>query len=253
MKLALIILNCLVGIWVYGFDSKATMANGHKAFAEKHYKEAAEHYQMLVDSGYQSAALYYNLGTSYFKAGAVAASILYLEKAKALSPSDEDINYNLQLANLRVVTRIEPAPQLRFVKATKEFISKYTSNTWGIMTLVLLWLALAAYFVLIVGKDKVPKRVLQLMSLVLLIASFATLIFGIKKRLEEDNGRFAIVFATNSYVKSAPDTESVDLFILREGVKIRLLETLGEWEKIKVPDARGDKVGWIPRSHFKTI
>jgi SH3-like domain-containing protein len=46
----------------------------------------------------------------------------------------------------------------------------------------------------------------------------------------------------NAYVKSAPSSQSEDLFILHEGTKIQVLESFNDWSKIKLSDGM---IGWV--------
>ena len=46
-------------------------------------------------------------------------------------------------------------------------------------------------------------------------------------------------------VKSSPSISSVDLFVLHEGSKVKILDNTGEWEKIKIANG---SIGWIPNS-----
>jgi SH3-like domain-containing protein len=54
----------------------------------------------------------------------------------------------------------------------------------------------------------------------------------------------------NVYIKSAPDPQSTDLFILREGIKVSLLDKEGDWQKIQLADG---KVGWMMKSGLEEI
>ena len=69
-------------------------------------------------------------------------------------------------------------------------------------------------------------------------------IFGVcwQQYQYEQNSNFAIVFAPNVYIKSAPDEQSTDLFILHEGIKVEIIDKVGEWQKLRLADG---KVGWI--------
>ena len=68
----------------------------------------------------------------------------------------------------------------------------------------------------------------------------------------------AIIFTASVTVKSSPDEKSTDLFVVHEGLKIKITDTAGEWSEIKIANG---SVGWIktavftsraPRS-FKTL
>ena len=83
----------------------------------------------------------------------------------------------------------------------------------------------------------------------ILIAVFAFVAGGIQDG-REGTERSAILFAPSAPVKSAPDAQSTDLFVLHEGVKFDLLDAVGEWRKIRIADG---KVGWLPAADMQVI
>jgi len=60
----------------------------------------------------------------------------------------------------------------------------------------------------------------------------------------------AIIFAPSVYVKSAPDTQSKDLFILHAGTKVELANELDDWHKVHLPDG---KQGWVKGKSLRVI
>ena len=74
------------------------------------YNSAISLYLQIVDSGYESPSLYYNLGNSHYKLNNIAESNYYFEMAKKLSPNDSDINLNLSFAQNMRVDKIEKLP-----------------------------------------------------------------------------------------------------------------------------------------------
>jgi tetratricopeptide (TPR) repeat protein len=254
MRTLVIILSLIFTCGMANADTAAgQFKKANEAYAAKDFARARDMYQALADSGYQSPELYYNLGNAWYKEGAVAEAILYLEKARKLDPGNEDIDFNLKIANLRVADKIEAAPELALVKKVKDFFGARSSGRWGMWAIVLLWAALVTGAVFLFTRNGLVKRICFFSGLLLLGLSFTFLGIAWGRYGAETNSRHAIVFATNTYVKSAPDQQSVDLFILREGVKVQLLDLSGNWQKIKVPDAKGDKVGWIPKEHVRAI
>lgn len=71
---------------------------GNKFYEDKDYSSAVRMYASALNQGYESASLYFNLGSAYFKSGDLGRATLYLMKAKRLDPSDEDITQNLEFA-----------------------------------------------------------------------------------------------------------------------------------------------------------
>jgi hypothetical protein len=51
-------------------------------------------------------------------------------------------------------------------------------------------------------------------------------------------------------VKSSPDRSGTDLFELREGTKVRIRTTLGDWVEIIIGDGR---IGWVERRQIEQI
>ncbi|NLZ50379.1 MAG: SH3 domain-containing protein, partial [Rikenellaceae bacterium] len=61
----------------------------------------------------------------------------------------------------------------------------------------------------------------------------------------------AIVVSPVVSIKSAPGAEnSKDLFILHEGTKVRLLDSVGSWLNIELSDGRQ---GWIMSENVENI
>ncbi|WP_449437698.1 tetratricopeptide repeat protein [Pedobacter steynii] len=92
-------------------NPEALFAKGNGQYAKAQYKEAAQSYEEVLKDGYKSADVYFNLGNAYYKMGEMAPAILYYEKAYKLTPGDQEISLNLQLANLKIADKIDPVPE----------------------------------------------------------------------------------------------------------------------------------------------
>ena len=60
----------------------------------------------------------------------------------------------------------------------------------------------------------------------------------------------AIVFTPTVNIKSSPDENSKDIFVLHEGTKISLLDVVGDWQEIRISNG---SIGWIKTSDIKKI
>jgi SH3-like domain-containing protein len=69
--------------------------------------------------------------------------------------------------------------------------------------------------------------------------------FTMEKNLKE-----AIVFAPTITVKSSPNENSVDLFVIHEGSKVQVIDKVGEWYKIRIANG---SIGWLPLETVKAI
>jgi tetratricopeptide (TPR) repeat protein len=233
---------------VYAQASDRLYTIGADAYKAKNYPQAIESYQKLISDGYRSAAVYYNLGNAYYKTDQISLAILSYERALRLAPADEDIRYNLKLANLKTVDRITPIPQLYLVTKYQSFASSRSSRTWAIYSVVAVWLALIAFslYLFIAGIRRVG---FFSGSLLLLFALFFSYLSYAQRQAEFGDGQ-AILITANTYIKSAPDTSGTDLFMIHEGVKLNILDKVGEWSKVRLADG---KVGWVEQRTFTVI
>jgi len=90
---------------------------GNAYYTTGDYQQAISNYEQILSSGFESAKLYFNLGNAYYKAGNINHAILNFERAKVLDPNDENIEFNIKMANQFVVTSIEPLPLYLFFYA----------------------------------------------------------------------------------------------------------------------------------------
>ena len=126
---------CLLGLLTYTLshaqESENIFAEANKLYQENDYEKASEKYQLLLNSGAESAALYYNLGNAQFQLGQLGPAILYYEKAKRIDPTDKDVSYNLKLANSRVVDKIEVIPNFFFVDWYLQLVQQKGTDFWA--------------------------------------------------------------------------------------------------------------------------
>ncbi len=233
-----------------GQEAEMNFSAANELYRGGKYPEAIQTYEKIVTNGYENPALYYNLGNAYYKTGNIPAAILHYERAKRLAPGDEDVLHNLRLANLRIVDKIEPVPRLFLVEWWDALVSLASAAGWGTVAIVALWVAatLLAAFRLVNGP------LLQRMCLfsglaVILFSIFAFTAGGIQSGREASENA-AILFTPSSPVKSAPDERSTDLFVVHEGVRVDLLDVVGEWRKIRLADG---KIGWLPAADLRVI
>jgi len=231
-------------------DPNTLFSEGNKYYQEANFEKAIETYDLVLKSGYESAALYYNLGNSNFKLNLISAAILNYEKAKKIDPTNKDVLYNLQLANTRVVDKIESIPEFFFVNWYRNIVQQYSSDFWAYCFSTLFLLAIISFLAYYFSSSRNRKKALFMTSGVLLVISLATFFMANSKYFMENLQREAIIFAENSYIKSAPSPSSQDMFILHEGTKVRIIEEVDGWNEIVLSDG---KRGWIEKEELREI
>ncbi len=244
------ILFLLISITVSGGNVTELFNLGNEAYKQQEYSKALSIYDSINNMGYESAELYFNIGNCYFKTGDVAPAILNYERAKRLSPGDEDIAFNLQLANLRTTDKIEPIPEFILAKYWNVFKQALSSCGWTKIFLTFIWIIFVSIAMILYSNNVVMKRVVFLITIISVLASVLFLTTAWSQHKKEQSKNHAIIFDNNAYVKSSPDENSTDLFIIHEGLKVKVIDGLGEWSKIKLADG---KVGWVKKSIYTLI
>lgn len=246
----ILIVIILVNVSVNSQTLEELMQIGNENYKNENYSEAIESYSKILNQGFESAALYFNIGNSYFKTGQIGRAILNYERALKMNPGDEDIQFNLRLAKTRTIDNIKEVPQLFIIDWWNLLISMFSVSGWALVLLVfylLLLMFIALYFL----SNNINLQRLSIYggivsSVFLLI--FAIVLFASYHR--EVSFDYGILVANSANVKVSPTEDSSDSFIIHEGIKFELQDQLDNWAKIKLADG---KVGWLQVNSFEKI
>lgn len=223
---------------------------GNEFYRKGQYPEALREYEQIVKQGFVSAELYYNLGNAYYRNEQLAQAILSYERAAQLSPNDPDIEHNLQLAYLKTIDRIEPIPEMFFIQwmqSIGSWISRETVRWLFVLSWMLVFGSLAAMYLVL------RPEYLRIARLVFFLSCISAILWAAMigvQAFQETSKDKAIVTAHIVTAKSSPDANSVDAFVIHEGVKVKLADAVGDWVKITLVDG---KVGWILASQCERI
>lgn len=214
-------------------------------FTTEEYQQAVSAYESIAASGEESAKLYFNLGNAYYKTGDINNAILNYERAQILAPHDEDIAFNLQIANQYVVTKIEALPQPFFLRWRTSVVNKYPTDTWAFISVggFVLFLLLLGLFLF--SRRVSVKRIAFWMGIIAIVFSGFTFSLAAQQKTKINKRKHAIVFCPRVTVKSSPSQTGTDLFLMYEGLKVEITDSLNTWKEIKLAD--GNK-GWCPDS-----
>ncbi|HDP54803.1 MAG TPA: tetratricopeptide repeat protein [Bacteroidetes bacterium] len=232
------------------FSPDSTLLQANIEYTEGNFKQAAQLYKLLVDSGYTSAELYYNLGNAYFKQGKIPQAILSYERAFLLNPSDEDIEFNLEYARTFTVDRIEVLPQFFLTKWYQSVRGLLGSNGWAWVSVGFVALLLVTALFFWFSYRSWVKRVAFILGLFFVLCLSLSVIFSLQEKSRMELRNKAIVFESVVTVKSSPGASSKDIFILHAGTKVQITKAIGEWVEIRIAD--GNK-GWINSSAIELI
>lgn len=220
------------------------------AYVNGDYRGAIDLYERIREGGMASAKLYYNLGNAYFKEGDLGKSILFYRRALRLVPGNEDVRYNLEVAESRTKDNIERIPEFFLATWLRNVRHTMGCTSWSVLSLLLLAVALALLVVFLLARRVAWRKAGFYGTAVALILCGAATWFAVLERRALLQHSEAVVMVSSTAVKSSPDHASTDLFMLHEGTVATVADRLGEWSEIVIADG---KKGWIESRKIEEI
>jgi tetratricopeptide (TPR) repeat protein len=214
------------------------------------YKSAIIQYNIILEQGFESGELLYNLGNAHFKIGEFAPAIVNYERAKKILGHNKELEHNLALVNYRLKDKIEPVPQLFIVEWWDNIKNLFTISSYQFFIFFIFVIFIISITLFFWYKNYILKKRMFLVSVVIgVVFVFFVTAFTFKV-IEEKNNKFAVLFLQELKVKSSPDESGTAIFQIHYGTKFQILDELGEWYKILIPDGKN---GWIKKQGFEII
>lgn len=232
------------------FWAQNAFEKGNQSYQKEDFKEAVSQYESVLASGKQSAELYFNLGNSYYKLHQVAPAIYNYEKALQLNPNDSEIQTNLDFARKMAIDDIKVIPKVGFKKMIADFTSAYHYDQWAWITVGLAFVFLLFFVSYYYAASAFKKRIFFSGMFFILVGMGTTVFSALFEKNRLANEQPAIVFADTVSVKSEPKPSSPDTFILHEGTKVYILESIANWKKVQLTD---ETTGWIESESIKEL
>lgn len=222
---------------------EAFFAEGNQRYQAADYEGAVEQYDRVLTAGFESGALYYNLGNAHFKLGHLGQAVLAYERARRITPGDRDLLANLELARSLTEDDITPLPAFWPIAVVRWWTGLLSRTALVMVVATAYLLAIGSFVVLIVRRE--TRRHIWIRS-VAVTAAIVTVVFGINLTVRElrlgapDEG---VIVVAAVEVQSAPaDDSQPGLFTIHEGTTVRIDRASDEWLEIVLADG---SVGWV--------
>ena len=220
------------------------------AYVNGDYHTATEIYEAILAQGLSSMKLYYNLGNSCFKEGRLGEAILNYHRALRLAPGNDDIRYNLEVAEARTKDNIEEIPEFFLTGWLRGVRHAMSCTAWSLFSLVALVCALALFLLYLLARRLSLRKTGFYGTLAAAVLFMLTTWFAMGQRREMLDRSQAVVMSLSTAVKSSPDKASTDLFVLHEGTLVEIVGRLDGWCEITIADG---KKGWLEEKTIETI
>ena len=244
--------------------AEACWSDAIAAYEAKDYALAVEKFEQIVELGYISSDLYYNLANSYFKLGEQAVedglhkfskgelgrAVLNYHRALRLDPTMEDARYNLELA-VDNTNDTEALPESFIATIWRGIVNLAHTNSWALGSLVMLGLMLAFAIFYLLSNSLTLRMVSFFSAIVLFVGAIFAVAFALygKHQVESDS-RAVVICNDTTPVHASPESGSKVIRQPSQGVTVRVSRNYGEWSEIIFAD--GEK-GWIRSAKIEQI
>lgn len=231
-------------------DALTDFKKANEYYQKQDYENAIKIFEGMIKSGNVSAEIFYNLGNCYYKTGSVAQTMLNYERARKLSPDDDDINFNIKIASLKIVDKMDVVPEIFYKRWLKNVATLFPVDTWTKIFLANFWLLFIFLGMYLIASSPSLKKLSFVLSCFFLIIAINAFVLSQKSYAITFVDQQAIVTGASVYVKNSPDEKGSDQFIIHEGTKVDVLDELGDWKKIRIANG---SIGWLKQSEMEVI
>ncbi|MCK5856350.1 MAG: SH3 domain-containing protein [Bacteroidales bacterium] len=250
IKPLVLILLFFVPMILLADGAKTLFQKANDSYEKQDYDSSISILDSLLGMGLESSDLYYNLGNAWFKKNEIPKAILNYEKAKILEPNNDDINYNLALANTMIADKIEPIPEFFIKKWWNTSLRYFNEAQWTIINIFSYSILLIFVIVFFITQSKSTKQNTFYLGIVFLIISITTGFYGFQSSKIKKMHKTAIIFTPTVNVKSSPNENANTIFVIHQGTKVQLVDKLKNWRRIKLANG---SLGWISVDDFEKI
>jgi len=226
-------------------------AEGNRLYQEGDFAGALEAYESILDAGFESGDLHFNIGNAYFKLGDLGRAILHYERAHRLLPSDEGVLANLELARTLTVDEVEALPRFWVLSAWDWWVGLLPRSLLLLLVALSYLGGMAGVVALIMRRG---TSVAIWGGRMALAGGVLTLVLGLNLVVRElglSRAEEAVVLVAEVPVRSAPSEDGdLTVFTIHEGTKVRIDRRSDEWAEVVLEDG---KVGWLRLEAVETI
>ena len=234
-----------------GTSAKAvTKNNADTEYQKGNYQQAIRDYEEILKNG-ESAEIYFNLGNAYYRTDNITKAVLNYERARLLSPGDDDINFNLQFARSKTIDKITPESEMFFITWYKSLVNFTSVDNWAKTGILCIVMALLLVLLYLFGPQLMLRKIGFFGGLAFFVIFLLSNLFAFQQKQALDNRTGAIIMAPSVNIKKTPAKNSADQFVLHEGTRVDIIDKgMTDWRCIRVGDGRE---GWIETKAIEEI
>ncbi|MBB3187150.1 tetratricopeptide repeat protein [Microbacter margulisiae] len=229
---------------------ETSLQKANALYAEGQYTAAAEQYEMIAQIQGESPQLYYNLGNAYYRNGNLGKAILNYNRALLLDPNYGDAEFNLRIAQQKVIDNVDVTSEFFLVQWMADFGDLLSSNQWAIMSIITFVLMLSMGLFYLFSTYRQRKKFSFNIAIFMFFITIVSFGFAEKQSHKVMDSTAGIIMEPAITAKDSPSLNSKDMFVLHEGTKVTIDNQISGWTEIALPDGNE---GFIPSTSIEKI
>jgi tetratricopeptide (TPR) repeat protein len=235
------------------YNAALSTAATDSAEAKEAFADAAEKYQLVVDSGVENSRLYFNLANAYLESGTTGRAIANYERSLRLDPTNRDSRTNLAYAQGRLAKPAADAKESavtrsEYASLANSFLNRYVSPTAVLTIATIAWLAFWVALGARLCDLRFPWKSLAVASLLIAVTAAAS--YALSCQAADSN--VAVVVNSDAPLRTGDGDSfpAVGSTQLAEGQSVEFLKRRSGWVQIKTE--QGDS-GWLPAGAVEVL
>ena len=214
---------------------------GNDAMLDSRYDDAIESYKAIIELGYESGNLYYNLGNAYFRKDYIGKAIWAYYKSMEFYPRDNDVKHNISIAKTRIIDRIELPETLFLFEFYKNLRGYLTTTEWFLFGSILCLCISMMYLAL--NTSLIITRLLKMILPFFIMLGSCIHLIAFDSYFYKKMSKSAVIVENSVNAYSEPHSgKNTILFMINEGIVAKITNYQNDWSEIILIDG---KKGWI--------
>ncbi len=237
------------------YSRALSQAASDSAEAKQAFSDAADKYQLIIDSGVRNARLFCNAGNAYLQSGQTGRAIANYRRSLQIDSTNRVAQTNLAYADglakattNAAETTLNSKPISADASKANDWIGRYVSPRGELMIMFCAWFVLWA---------TVGSRLLGMSLPWKTIASAAIVLFAVTATSyamswHESARRMVVVIPPRVALREGdgPSFPTVPQSQLAEGRTVELIKQRGDWLQIRTENGQ---TGWLPKKAVEII
>ena len=219
--------------------------SGILSYNSSNYIMAVNNFESIIDNGWYSSELLYNLGNAYYRLENFENAVWAYEQCLIIDPNNNDAIFNLDIVRLKLKDSFNYPDSPLSVKLYFKMINLFPYFIWVkilLLSVLLFCILNTASKIMELYKFEKYKLLFIYPFMLLVIISFHSIYinYSISKG----------IILNDLIVMSEPNDYSTQLFNIHKGLKVDIIKISNDWLEITLPDG---KSGWVKNNNIRNL